>query len=112
MVSEYPMKTIRIQVGKDMEQVLKALKARYPLLDNVEIIKLSLSDFYHEEQRRPREDAVLEFRRKLEELPELVLTEEERDALTEAIDASSSDEGIILSPEEAMEHVATTRKHT
>lgn len=99
------MKTIRIQVGKEMEQVLGALKRRYPLLSSVEIIKLSISDLYQEERV-----ASEEFRAKLEALPELVLTKEEREQLTEAIDEAEKDEGVILSPEEAMEYVAAPRK--
>src|SRR3989338_876370 len=109
MVSERPMKTIRIQVGKDMEQVLKALKGRYPLLDNVEIIKLSLSDFYYEGQK-PHAYSPQEMRHALEQLPELALSDEEREELTKAIDEAKKDEGIILTPHEAALHILSLVK--
>lgn len=105
------MKTIRIQVGKDMEQILGALKKRYPLLGNVEIIKLSLSDFYHEEHRQPLGGAMGGYRRTLEQLPELDLTDEERDAVTAAVDEAERDQGVILSAEEAMGCAPASRKN-
>ncbi len=106
------MKTIRIQVGKDMEQVLRALKARYPLLDNVEIIKLSLSEFYHDERKQPQDLGAQGLRSRLEQLPELTLTSEERSDITESIDEAQREKGVVLSIEHVQEHVRSRRKRS
>ena len=46
------MQQIRITRTTDLESVLSFLKERYPLLSEAEIIKMALSNQYHQETRR------------------------------------------------------------
>jgi len=71
-------KTIRVSVNEDVERLLDAMKFQYPALDHAEILKLGLSELYWKHELETRQNWI-------DSLPELELTNAERNELTEAL---------------------------
>lgn len=85
------MATIRLSIGKDLLRLLKELKERrFPLLDNAEIIRAALSEYYTEHVRRDHAGA----------LPELPMTKRERKHFWKEVDEARKDQGRTMSAEE------------
>ena len=94
------VKTIRVSVNEDVERLLEALKREYPALDYAEILKLGLSELYRKRELAARQAWS-------DGLPELELSDAERDELTEALDEANREPGKKLSLEELKAELKT-----
>ncbi len=73
-----PSVQIRINKTKELSTVLDALRARYHLLNDAELIKLALSLAYEQIERQRRDAWIAS-------LPVMELSDEEQASLTEGI---------------------------
>ena len=100
-------KTIRVSVNEDVERLLDAMKQDYPALDHAEILKLGLSELYRKRELETRQAWI-------DSLPELELTDAERDELTEALkeadEAKKRGETKSMTVDELMDHLKTEVK--
>jgi hypothetical protein len=98
------MATIRISLNEDIERILESLKSDYPALDYPELFKLGLSELYRKRELESRKAWA-------ESMPELVLTDAERDELSEALDEAdeASERGKkAMSVDELMTHLKSS----
>ncbi len=97
-----PAPQIRINKTKELAMVLDALRTRYSLLNDAELIKLALSLAYEQTERQRRETWIAS-------LPVMELSEEEQASLTEGIKSLEEDKknGTLrsMSVEEIMEEI-------
>ena len=82
--------SVKISINDEIATVLERVKRQYPTLDTPELFKLSLAEF----------DRMLELRQRrawADSLPELELTDAERDELSEALSEADRETGEALS---------------
>lgn len=103
------MATIRLNISKDLAKILRELKEkRFVLLDNAEIVRAVLSEYYALLKSSNLEWNEKEFLCKLHALPELELTDKEQCELTESMDAAEREGGEITTREELWKDVESS----
>ena len=82
--------TVKISVTDEIARSLERLKRRYPTLDMPELVKLSVGEFDRMTELQSRKEWAAS-------LPELELTDAERDELSEALSEANHEIGEALS---------------
>ena len=86
------MSSYRLSLTIDAEfaKILNFFKASFPLLSDVEIIKMIIGEKYVEKKATQKANAKTNFQAWSESLPVLELTKEEEDSIEESIKSGSA----------------------